>query len=178
MSNKQKNTGNVCLPALQSIEPTLTDAYMIVARDLMQGVEALSVEKHISSRSCSLIAAHALECILKAYLVHNGKEEEVRKRDIQHNLLALWDMAFNEESLFLPETPPNWVTTLSNGHGPNFYFRYQEGVQKPGAKKGKKQIVHGGQTPALAPMAIELKELLKNVSKILLGEPGNQINFA
>jgi hypothetical protein len=123
-----------------SPEPTLIDSYMIVARDLMQGVEALSDANNISPRSCSLIAAHVLECTLKAYLVHYGKVEEVRKSDIRHNLLGLWDMAFKEKSLYLPEIPPDWVKTLSVGHGPNFYFRYQEGVQIPGAKKGKNKL--------------------------------------
>jgi len=66
-------------------------------------------------------------------------------------------MAYNE-SLSIPKTPPIWVTILSSGHEP-FYFRYQEGE-----RLGKKQtIVHGGQTPDLIPMAVELKQLIEMV---------------
>ena len=135
---------------------------MIVARDLLQGVEALSVVTHISSRSCALIAAHALECTLKAFLWHKGKKNEIRKHKIQHDLVALWHMAYKESSLGIPEVPPDWVAVLSSGHGPNFYFRYQEGKAKT--------IVHGGQTPALIPMTIALKELIEIVELILLAK--------
>lgn len=148
-------TINVVLPSLRIKQPSQKDAYLIVARDLMQGVEALSVMTHISPRSCSLIAAHTLECILKAFLWHKGKKKEIRQSKIQHNLVALWDMAYKEEDLGIPQVPPVWVTILSKGHWPNLYLRYQEGEEKT--------IVHGGQTPALLPMKNALKELLEIV---------------
>jgi len=148
------------LPLVRLAKPTQGDGYMIVARDLLQGVEALSVLPNVSPRCCALLAAHALECALKAFLWHKGKKTEIRTRDVQHDLIALWNMAY-EEGLNIPEIPPDWVATLSEGHGPNFYFRYQEG-----AKVGKKAtIVHGGSTPALIPMAAELKKLFKLVER-------------
>jgi len=64
-------------------------------------------------------------------------------------------MAYKEKGLSIPHVPPDWVTILGSGHGPNFYFRYQKG-------KGK-TVVHGGQTPALIPMAVELKKLIEMV---------------
>lgn len=145
---------NIELPALCMVPPTQLDAYIIVARDLLQGVEALSNIK-IHPRACALLAAHALECALKAFLWHKGKTEEIRKPNIQHNLITLWEMSYNENSLNIPKNPPAWVRILSEGHGPNFYFRYQEGEQKT--------IVNGGQTPDLIPMAKALKELVKKV---------------
>ena len=146
---------NGVLPSLCINQPTQKDAYLIVSRDLVQGVEALSGMTQISPRSCSLIAAHTLECILKAFLWHKGKRKEIRQPKIRHNLVALWDMAYKEEDLGIPQIPPDWVTILSIGHGPNFYFRYQEGEEKT--------IVHGGQTPALLPMKMAMKELLERV---------------
>ena len=130
---------------------------MIVARDLLKGVEALSTLQSISPRACALIAAQALECTLKAFLWHKGKKTEIRKSKVQHNIAALWDLAYKENILGIPETPPDWAEILSSGHGPNFYFRYQEGERD---QDGGKTIVHGGQTPALIPMAVELGKLI------------------
>jgi len=134
---------------------------MIVARDLLQEFEALStLPPNVSSRSCALIAAHALECALKAFLWHKGRNKEIRAHDVQHNLVALWDMAY-KEGLSIPQVPPDWVTILSSGHGPNFYFRYQRGKRKT--------VVHGGQTPALIPMSVALKNLIEMVELAVKG---------
>lgn len=124
---------------------------MVVARELLQGVDALSTAQNISSRSCALIAAQALECALKTFLSYRGKNKEIRAFDTRHNLVALWDMAYKENSLSIPEEPPDWVRILNSG----FYLRYQNGV---GGSR-----VHGGQTPALVPMANELKKLIELV---------------
>jgi hypothetical protein len=113
------------------VQPTQGDGYMIVARDLLQRVEALSNLPNVSPRGCALIAAHALECALKAFLWHKGKKKEIRAPHVQHNLVALWKMAYKEKGLSIPKVPPDWCTILSSGHGPNFYFRYQEGKEKP-----------------------------------------------
>lgn len=139
---------------------------MIVARDLLQGVEALSTLRSISPRACALIAAHALECALKAFLWHRGKKTEIRDRKVQHDIATLWDMAYKEKTLGIPETPPDWVEILGWGHRPNFYFRYQEGEKDKG---GNKTIVHGGQTPALIPMAVELSKLVEMVQHTIKG---------
>ena len=150
---------NASLPSLDMVPPSQLDAYTIVARDLLQGVEALSNINIIHPRACSLIAAHALECTLKSFLWHKGKKKEIRKNEVQHNLIALWDMSYNEKTLNIPKSPPDWVKILSVGHGPNFYFRYQEGEEKT--------KVNGGQTPALIPMAIALKEIIEKVENVI-----------
>jgi hypothetical protein len=142
-------------------KPTQGDGYIIVARELLQGVEALSTLQNIYPRSCALIAAHALECALKAFLWHQGKKKEIRKPNVQHNLVALWNMAYKEKGLSIPAVPPDWVTILSSGHGPNFYFRYQEGEEKT--------VVNGGQTPALIPMAGELRRLIEMIELAIKG---------
>jgi hypothetical protein len=155
MVQEASNSINAALPALCTGQPTQGDAYMIVARDLLRGIEALSTLPNVSPRGCALIAAHALECAIKAFLWHKGKKKEIRRRDVQHDLVALWNMTYKEGGLGIPEVPPDWVTILSSGHGPNFYFRYQEGEGKT--------VVQGGQTPALIPMAVELKKLIEMV---------------
>ena len=153
-------SADISLPPLRMVPPTEEDGYMIVAHDLLQGVEALSTLPHIPSRNCALIAAHALECALKAFLWHRGKKTEIRKRDVQHNLVRLWGMA-HRETLGVPEVPPDWCKILSSGHGPNFYFRYQKGQGEA--------VVHGGQTPALIPMAAALKEVVGMVELAIKG---------
>ena len=153
---------NAVLPALRMVQPTVGDGYMIVARDLLQGVEALSTfPPNVSPRGCALISAHALECALKAFLWHKGKEKEILEFDVRHNLVALWEMAYKENDLGIPQVPPDWVTILSSGHGPNFYFRYQQGEEKT--------VIHGGQTPALIPMAVELKNLIEVTERAIKG---------
>ena len=155
MVQETTNSINAVLPTLRTVQPTQGNGYMIVARDLLQGVEVLSTLPDISPRSCALVAAHALECALKAFLWHKRKKTEIRKPKVQHNLIALWKIAYKEKTLSIPQVPPDWCKILSSGHGPNFYFRYQEG-------KGK-TVFHGGQTPALIPMAVELKKVIKMV---------------
>lgn len=150
------------MPAMHMPQPTEGDGYMIVARDLLQGVEALSaLPPTVSSRGCALLAAHALECALKAFLWHAGKRKILGDHDVRHNLVILWNMAYEEMRLSIPRVPPDWVTILSSGHGPDFYFRYQQGE--------KKTIVHSGQTPALIPMAAELKGLIEMVGQAVKG---------
>lgn len=161
MVKEIRGSMNATLPAIQIIKPTQADGYMIVAHDLLQGVEALSNLSSISPRSCALIAAYALECTLKAFLWYRGKKADIRKPKTQHDLLLLWDMAYKEKVLSITATPPDWVRVLASGHGPHLYFRYQEGE--------KHTVVHGGQTPALIPMATELGRLIQMVELVVKG---------
>jgi hypothetical protein len=150
---------NASLPGFRMVSRSQINAYMIVARDLLQGVEALSAHNNIHPRSCALIAAHSLECALKAFLWHKGKKEEIRKPKVQHDLLVLWDLSYKEGDLCIPELPHDWVETLSLGHGPNYYSRYQEGKNKT--------IVNGGVTPVLVFMASSLKEIVFKVDNAI-----------
>lgn len=147
------------MPTFCMGQPTQKDGYMIVARDLLQGVEALSTLPNIPSRVAALIAAHALEFALHAFLCHKNVDAS-RDFKVWHDLLALWGMA-RKEGLNIPQASPDWVTILSSGHGRPFYFRYQKG------EKGT--VVHGGSTPALNPMAVELKKLIEMVELAVKG---------
>jgi hypothetical protein len=154
------STGKFTVPALRMVQPTEGKGYMIVARDLLQAVEALSIlPPNVSPRGCALIAAHALECVLKAFLWHKGKKRIWTRKD-QHNLVVLWNIAY-KEGLSIPQVPPDWITILSSGHGPNFYFRYQKGEGGT--------IVHGGSTPELIPMRDALKNLIEMVGLSVKG---------
>ena len=80
--------------------------------------------------------------------------------NVGHNLESLWNRAYEKKTLSIPKAPPDWVKILSLGHGRKFYFRYQEGEKD---QQGERTVVHGGQTPALIPMAVELKKLIEMV---------------
>jgi len=147
---------NAVLPALRMAQPTQGDGYLIVARELLQALEPIASLSKVPPRAAALIAAHTLECILKTYLWHKGKSKEIRKRDIQHDLLKLWCMAY-DSNLDIARTPPAWCKILGSGHGPLFYFRYQEGENKT--------IVHGGQTPEMVSTIRDLKALLRTVER-------------
>ena len=154
------SAGKFTVPALRGVQPTEGEGYMIVARDLLKVVEALSIlPPNVPPRGCAMLAAHALECALKAFLWHKGKEREIRKHDVQHDLVALWNMAY-EEGLGIPQVLPDWVTILSSGHKP-YYFRYQKGQGGT--------IVHGGSTPALISMRDALKNLIEMVGLAIKG---------
>ncbi|MBF0377342.1 MAG: hypothetical protein HQK72_07640 [Desulfamplus sp.] len=150
---------NISIPLFDMGQPSEKDAYITVARDLLQGVEVLSNFNNINHRACALIAAHALECALKAFLWHKGKKQEILKREVRHNLIKLWNMSYQEHTLNIQEPAPEWVKILSVGHGPNFYFRYQKGENKI--------VVNGGQTPELTSMAIELKAIVEKVEHVI-----------
>jgi hypothetical protein len=104
-----------------------------------------------------MIAAHALECTLKAFLSHTAP-----KVPHHHDIIALWNMAYKEKTLDIPKVPPDWVEVLASGHWPNFYIRYQEGQDGT--------VVHFGSTPALIPMSVDLKKLFEKVELAIKGD--------
>jgi hypothetical protein len=73
-------------------------------------------------------------------------------------------LAYKEKTLGIPESPPDWVKILDSGHRPSFYFRYQEGKKD---QEGNKTVVHGGQAPALIPIAAELSKLIVMVENTI-----------
>lgn len=82
MSNDTKSVGvDMELPAMTMVQPTSVDGYMIVARDLLPAIEVLSVSPDAPPRGCAMLAGQALECALKAFLCHKGKEVEIRESE-------------------------------------------------------------------------------------------------
>lgn len=128
----------------------MAKAYIDIARELIQGVKVLSINNSFP-RPCSLLAAQALENTLKAHIAHT-----LKKRNISHILVDLWQVVSNENSIEIPLNPPLWVETLSLMHGPNFYFRYQEGEGKT--------IADGTAYPHLIQMTEELTQLWEMVA--------------
>ncbi len=124
--------------------------YFGVAENMMRGVKVLAATSPLPALALAIVAAHVLECLLKAYLSRGGSDAAVRKRDVQHDLVALWAMAV-AQGLRVQKSPPDWVARLGALHkGPDFVLRYSTGV-------------HGIVSPAAEPMTAELAALLETV---------------
>lgn len=129
--------------------PAPPHTYFGVAQSLMPGVKALAAASPLPAPALALIAAHVLECLLKAYHSKNGSDTAVKDQDVRHNLNTLWAMAY-AQGLGIPESPPSWANCLSSLHRPPYHLRYSTGV-------------HGIVSPSAEPMTTELAALLELV---------------
>jgi hypothetical protein len=127
--------------------------YLGVADALLPGIMCLSEAPKPSGLSLCLLAAHTLECLLKAYLSRNGSDKDVVTPEIRHNLAALWERAASEGLAILAE-PPHWAVRLSELHDNPYYLRYSTGV-------------HGIVMPPTASVVSGLMELRKSVGNSL-----------
>lgn len=127
--------------------------YFGVAQSMMPGVTILAAASPSPPLALCHIAAHVLECLLKAYLSKDGSDAEVRNPKVHHDLDALWGMAF-ARGLRVPQSPPEWVDRLSGLHKRPYHLRYSTEV-------------HGIVSPSPEPMASELRNLLETVREQL-----------
>lgn len=127
--------------------------YLGIANAMLAGVRVLAAANPLPALPLALVAAHVLECALKAYLSRTGDDTAVRKPDVRHDLTALWEMAF-KDGLPITQSCPTWVTLLSEIHGPPYFLRYSTGV-------------HGIQSPGPEPMTSELASLVRLVGQQL-----------
>jgi hypothetical protein len=120
------------------------------------GVVSLAAQSGVSPLPLALVAAHTVECVLKAYLSRDGNDTAARAPNIRHNLGELWELAY-QQGLDVPADPPQWVACLSLVHDKPYFLRYSTGV-------------HGVSLPDPEPMTAELGEVLTKVSQQLHAE--------
>jgi hypothetical protein len=113
---------------------------------MIKGVRTLADAPTPSFLALALVAAHVLECILKAYISREGNDTSLKKQEIRHNLNALWTLA-HEQGLNIQQTPPDWVKILSHIHAAPYHLRYSTGI-------------NGISLPSAEPMTTELELLL------------------
>ena len=123
--------------------------YFGVAQTMIPGVKVLAAASPLPALALALVAAHVLECLLKAYLSKDGSDAVLKNPDVRHGLEALWAMAF-AQGLRIAESPPDWVACLSALHKSPYYLRYSTGV-------------HGIVSPGAEPMTSELAALVETV---------------
>ena len=135
--------------------PDTASSLFGVAENLMPGVQLLGRSSVSASFSLAFLCAHALECLLKAYLSKAGlSDASLRNHDTRHDLNALWGSAASQ-GLRIQATPPDWVTCLSRLHGrPSYFLRYATGV-------------HAIASPGAEPMVSELLAILEVVREQL-----------
>jgi hypothetical protein len=142
------------LPSMKMVPPSSVQSYLIAAKGLFLGLEALATNSGQTTMACAFLAAQALECALKSYLSHAGKPEtELKIPSVRHNLEWLWTEAVCK-GLCIQSDPPQWCVTLNSGHDKPYYFRYPMGL-------------NGFVFPALVPMTSDLRSLLAKVEQIV-----------
>lgn len=135
------------------VQPAPPHTYLGVAQSMMPGVRILATASPSPALALDLVAAHVLECLLKAYLSRDGSDVGLRDPNVRHNLKALWEMAF-AQGLRVPQSAPSWVDGLSGLHKNPYHLRYSAGV-------------HGIVSPSAEPMTSELTALLEVVREQL-----------
>jgi len=125
---------------------------------MMPGVKVLAAASPPPALALVLVAAHVLECLLKAYLSRDGSDAALKNPDVRHDLNALWAMAF-AQGLHVPESPPSWADCLSGLHKSPYYLRYS------GVRRGTG--VHGIVSPGAEPMTSDLAALVEIVRRQL-----------
>lgn len=133
-------------PDVRLLPPAPPYTYLGVAHNMIAGVRVLADATPTPNLALALVAAHVLECTLKAYLSRGGSDSLVVAHDIRHNLCSLWSLS-HIHGLGIPAAIPSWATALGQVHGAPYYLRYSTGV-------------HGISLPGPEPMATELKSLL------------------
>ena len=142
-------TANLVAPAMRMLPAGPPHTCFGVARSMLPGVRTLSAATPLAPLALCLVAAHVLECTLKAYLSRGGSDKAVRASTVRHNIVALWSMA-HAQGLAVTLAPPDWVKTLSDLHNSPYHLRYSTGV-------------YGIVKPAIQPMAAELESLVQTV---------------
>lgn len=130
-------------------KPQPPETYLGVANSMYSGVAVMSRHEDVGS-ALALVAAHTLECTLKAFLSRDGNDSGLRNHNLRHHIEGLWNLA-KAEGLPIDDIP-RWASILSNIHGHPYHLRYSEGI-------------HGIVTPAPEPMATELKALIEIVER-------------
>jgi hypothetical protein len=113
---------------------------------MLPGVSILAAAQPAAPMAFAFLAAHVLECALKAYLSRDGSDERLTRPPLRHDLRSLWRLAALE-GLAVGAEPPDWVVRLSDVHGSPFYLRYSTRV-------------HGILLPPSSTVAAELTALV------------------
>lgn len=142
-------SASITLQPVQILPAAPPQTYLSIAHAMLPGVRVLATTSPVPALPLAMVSAHALECILKAFLSRSGDDRRMKKSDVRHNLNALWELA-HSEGLNIPSQPPAWVSCLSHLHASPYYLRYSTGVS-------------GFVTPASEPMITELAALIKQV---------------
>jgi len=141
----------VQLEGVSIAKPAPPETYLGVAESMIAGVNVLA--KHgVAGLALPLVAAHTLECALKAHLSRDGRDSRLRQPALRHHIEELWKLA-RTEGLPIGDVP-DWAANLSRIHNEPYYLRYSTGI-------------HGIVTPAPEPIASELAAIIGTVRQAI-----------
>ena len=112
----------IMLPGIATVRPGPPHSYIGVAQQLCEEIKVLATAENPPAQPLAMLAAHALECSLKAYLSRKGDDKRLSKKRIRHSISALWALA-SRQGLAVPEIAP-WVCGLSDLHDAPYDLRY------------------------------------------------------
>lgn len=139
---------NCVLPAIRTVPPSSSQSFLIVAKELLSGLEILEANLNQTTLACAFLSAQSLECALKSFLSHSGmSDHELIK--IGHDLEELWNNSVSR-GLNLRSDPPEWCIILNSGHDAPYRFRYP-------------MRLNGFMFPALTTVVSELRSLVSTV---------------
>lgn len=137
-------------------EPTPSESFLAVAEELLKGAVILDKELRPPLRPVALLCGHALECILKAYLVRDGDPVLVKRLRIMmgHKIALCWEEAARD-GFDIEQPTPDWVLRLAALHQAPYVLRYGRGA--------KEQGLHGLSFPVLKGMPQRLQSMAETV---------------
>ena len=135
-------------------QPSDAQSYLTAARRLCSGVHALAKGASATGFACSILAALALECALKAHLSSIGFTVNRLSHDpLDSDLENLWIEAATR-GLDIPPRPPQWCSQLNEEHRVEVPLRHATDLQ-------------GLESALLLVIARELAELVEAVAKVV-----------
>ena len=96
--------------------------YLGVAQLIIPGAKVLAVSGPDSAVSLAIIAAFAIECLLKSAATKGRLDDGNVRGDIRHDLVGLWNAAARNGLSIGPI--PQWVAILAPLHKKPYELRY------------------------------------------------------
>jgi hypothetical protein len=144
----------VTLLGLKMLPARPPHTYMVVAREMYQGVIALASLSRPLDRPLAMLASHSLECLLKAYLTRNNYASPLATG---HDLNGLWEHAHADGLMPDSNAPPQWISGLSLIHARPYALRYLSHVDPT---TGERCWVHGLSIPPIGAITDGLAAML------------------
>jgi hypothetical protein len=131
------------LEPMRLLPPSPGQGYVGIAEALVPAIEILAGSPHRPAVALSLLCGHAIECALKASLVHRGvPDATLTKSPLNHDLVRLWQKALEQSCPGIGSTP-EWLEQLAGVFGRPYRLRYAKDV-------------HGLVLPATSPMVTDV----------------------
>jgi hypothetical protein len=108
---------------------TPTAAFLGSAESMLEGVRVLAEADAVPAVALTVLAGHAAECGLKAFLAKVGIDEaQLSRAPFGHDVIRLWEEAASRGLAIATSPLPDWVTQLARVYSAPYVARYPMGV--------------------------------------------------